>query len=336
MVRTDDGRELSLTSEPERDSAITLADGRRLAWAEWGGTAGRPLMLFQGMPGSSRYCPDAEATHALGVRLISVDRPGYGESDSKPGRTLLDWADDYRELLDALEILSAPIVGWSSGVAFAMACAVRLPDRAPALALVAGDGPINDVPGAWDDLPPERHRIIEELRADPSAGRVAALERGRWYAEDPIAILGGEAAAPGAGVAQAGGAPESADATANPDAAANLDPAAVDDPDAAIRSLPIGWAALAGMFRHGALHGAEGWVDDTISTLLPWGFSPTDVRCRATVWYRAKDQLAARRDSDYLARLIPSSRLVIEPDDGHMLPVRHWRAIVTDLIGAAA
>jgi hypothetical protein len=199
----------------------------------------------------------------------------------------------------------------------------------PALALVAGDGPIDDVPGVWDDLPPQRHRIIEDLRADPAAGRLAALERGRWYAEDPIAILGGEAAAPGAGVVEAGVQPDSADAPADPD------PAATDDPDAAIRRLPIGWAALAGMFRHGALRGAEGWVDDTVATLLPWGFSPADVRCRATVWYGAKDQFAARRDSDYLARLIPGARLVIEPDDGHMLPVRHWRAIVTDLIGAA-
>jgi pimeloyl-ACP methyl ester carboxylesterase len=324
-VRTSDGRELSLTSTPERDSAITLADGRRLAWAEWGLVTGTPLILFQGMPGSSRYCPDVEATHDLGVRLISLDRPGYGESDSQPGRTVADWADDYRELLDALGLdalgLDAPpIVGWSSGVQFAMACAARLGDRVPALALVAGDGPIDEVPGAWDDTPPPRRQIIEEIRADPAAGRLAALERGRWYAEDPIAILGGEAAAP------------------DPAAPADDDAegAVADDPDAAIRRRPDGWAALAGMFRHGALQGAEGWIDDTVATYLPWGFSPADVRARTTVWYGAKDQLAQRRDSDYLARVIPGARLVIEPDDGHMLPVRHWRAILTDLIGAAA
>jgi pimeloyl-ACP methyl ester carboxylesterase len=322
-LRTSDGRELSLTSEPERDSTIKLADGRRLAWAEWGPPDGTPVLLLQGMPGSSHYCPDVEATHELGARLISLDRPGYGESDSKAGRTLVDWADDYREVLDALELDAPPIVGWSSGVAFAMACAVRLPDRVPALALVAGDGPIDDVPGAWEDLPPERQRVIEELRADPVVGRLAALERGRWYAEDPIAILGGEGAAPNAVSSSSGDGP-------------HPDPADADDPDAAIRRTPIGWAALSGMFRHGALHGAEGWVHDTLATLLPWGFSPEDVRCRTAVWYGAKDQLAARRDSEYLARHIPGARLVIEPDDGHSLPVRHWRAILTDLIGAAA
>ena len=331
-MRTSDGRDLTLTSEPEREASIRLADGRRLAWAEWGPADGTPVVMFQGMPGSSHMCPDVEMTHELGVRLISVDRPGYGESDSKPGRTLLDWADDYREVLDTLELGAPPIVGWSSGVAFAMACAVRLTDRVSALALVAGDGPIDDVPGAWDALPPERQRIIENLRADPAAGRLAALERGRWYAEDPIAILGGEAAAPSA---RAGESATEAAADLEDADHGSSDPVEIEDPDAAIRRVPIGWAALAGMFRHGARQGAEGWVEDMVATLLPWGFAPADVGRRTTVWYGAKDQVAAQRDSDYLAALIPGARLVIEPNDGHTLPVRHWRAIVTDLIGAA-
>ena len=35
------------------------------------------------------------ATERAGVRLITVDRPGYGMASPRPGRTLLDWASDY-------------------------------------------------------------------------------------------------------------------------------------------------------------------------------------------------------------------------------------------------
>ena len=49
------------------------------------------------------------------MRLISVDRPGIGLSDPLPGRRLLDWADDVRELANALELRRFRVVGLSGG-----------------------------------------------------------------------------------------------------------------------------------------------------------------------------------------------------------------------------
>src|SRR4029079_13148344 len=72
-------------ADPAIDRTVRLADGRRVAVAEWGQPGGRPVFLLHGMPGSRRMCPDATATWEAGVRLIVPDRPGYGGSDPAPG-----------------------------------------------------------------------------------------------------------------------------------------------------------------------------------------------------------------------------------------------------------
>lgn len=60
------------------DADLLLADGRTLGYAVWGEPEGPPALLFHGSPGSRLFCPDPVATAAAGVRLVTVDRPGYG------------------------------------------------------------------------------------------------------------------------------------------------------------------------------------------------------------------------------------------------------------------
>jgi pimeloyl-ACP methyl ester carboxylesterase len=66
------------------DADLMLADGRRLGYAVWGEPEGQPALLFHGSPGSRLFCPDPVATAAAGVRLVTVDRPGYGRSAAAP------------------------------------------------------------------------------------------------------------------------------------------------------------------------------------------------------------------------------------------------------------
>ena len=80
-------------TEPRIETTIRLADGRRLAFAEYGDPEGKPVMLFHGLPGSrlawGLLPGDPPPTD---LRIIAPDRSGYGNSDAKPGRTLLEWA----------------------------------------------------------------------------------------------------------------------------------------------------------------------------------------------------------------------------------------------------
>jgi len=88
-----------------REQTITLADGRRLGFAEAGDTEGAPLLGFHGTPDSRLLFTAAgydEALRDVGVRFVGVDRPGYGLSDPKPGRGHADWPADVTALADAL------------------------------------------------------------------------------------------------------------------------------------------------------------------------------------------------------------------------------------------
>jgi pimeloyl-ACP methyl ester carboxylesterase len=52
-----------------------------------------------------------------------LDRPGFGISDPKSNRTILDWADDVTEVVDFLKIEKFSVIGVSGGGAYAAACA---------------------------------------------------------------------------------------------------------------------------------------------------------------------------------------------------------------------
>ncbi|WHY01034.1 alpha/beta hydrolase [Neobacillus sp. DY30] len=125
-----------------RDYKIPLADGRKLAVMEYGDKQGLPVMFFHGTPGSRLlFLDDDEISKALGIRLISLDRPGFGLSDQKPNRTLLDWADDINEAADFLKLDRFSIIGVSGGGAFAAACAYKLAPRLHSVSLIASTTP---------------------------------------------------------------------------------------------------------------------------------------------------------------------------------------------------
>lgn len=91
---------------PFREGAVLLRDGRELAFAMFGAPRGPTLMWFHGTPGARRQLPPeaAQLASERGLTVIGIDRPGAGDSTAHPDRTLLSWADDVRELADALNI----------------------------------------------------------------------------------------------------------------------------------------------------------------------------------------------------------------------------------------
>ena len=131
---------------PHADEVLALADGRLLAWAEWGDPRGSPLVFLHPCPGSRMLCPDPTATAAAGVRLITVDRPGYGRSETVAEPTLAGFAQDLERLLDHLWLGQIRVVGWSWGGRYAAACAALLAERVSAIALLATPAPYHQLP----------------------------------------------------------------------------------------------------------------------------------------------------------------------------------------------
>jgi pimeloyl-ACP methyl ester carboxylesterase len=85
---------------------IRLADGRKLSYTVFGAQNPKPhrtIIYFHGFM-SSRL--EASMLHdralELGIRCISTDRSGYGESTYDPHRTPHSSVKDIEELLEAL------------------------------------------------------------------------------------------------------------------------------------------------------------------------------------------------------------------------------------------
>lgn len=131
-------------SEADRyHRAVTLPDGRTLAWAEAGAPSGFPLFLFHGFPGSrleARGVEDLGRRH--NVRFIAPDRPGYGRSTFQPGRRITDWPSDVQHIARHIDIKRYGVLGGSGGGPYALACADAIPsDELASVGLLCSAAP---------------------------------------------------------------------------------------------------------------------------------------------------------------------------------------------------
>jgi len=123
---------------------IKLRDGRKLGYAEYGDTEGKPLFYFHGNPGTRTEAKMSVLTLSeKTARIISIDRPGFGLSDYKGDRTILDWSDDVEELADSLGYKKFSILGISGGSPYVLGCAYKIPHRCQSVGIIAGISPIN-------------------------------------------------------------------------------------------------------------------------------------------------------------------------------------------------
>lgn len=130
-------------SLPLLNQSITLPDGRKLAYADVGQAEGYPIIYFHGFPGSRVEAKFSHATVAeAGVRVIAVDRPGFGQSCFHAQRSINDWPKDVAALADALGLDKFSILGVSSGGVYALACAQQIPDRLLSVGIAATPAPV--------------------------------------------------------------------------------------------------------------------------------------------------------------------------------------------------
>lgn len=131
-----------------QEDTITLSDGRKLGYVEYGETEGEAVFMFHGTPGSryyiyaTRLASIAEEGQIL-LRIIVPERPGYRLSDVKIGRTFEDWCDDVEALADELGLNQFSIMDIFGGSPFALACAARMTEQMRKVAVICGIGPVS-------------------------------------------------------------------------------------------------------------------------------------------------------------------------------------------------
>lgn len=285
------------------DHRTTLPDGRQLGWRVWGDPDGRPLLRIQGTPGSRLSIPPQHGEWVdKRLRVIMTDRPGFGLSTRLPGRGLLDVVDDYAVLLDELDLESVAVLGISGGGPHALAFAVRHPDRVRALAVVAGVPPLTD-----DDvsLVPRANAISYELaKAGWAALHRFTVEEREVMLADPVAGL-----------------------------RASMVNAPRDDQRIMLE--PSWQRSHRTGVSEALCQGGEGWTDETIAILAPWGFEPEDVKPHVAWWAGEADincPIAAVRR--YVDRL-PSADLHVWEGAGHLRQYLRAGEFLPDLVRRA-
>jgi len=127
------------------DNIISLPDGRKLAYAEFGKPDGHPVLYCHGSY-SARLEPlliGEEVFRQYGLRVIATDRPGMGESDFQPNREYTDFTKDIVFLADALGVEKFSVLAISGGSPYAAVCAAKIPQRISKVVLVSGSWQID-------------------------------------------------------------------------------------------------------------------------------------------------------------------------------------------------
>ncbi|MGZ4313196.1 MAG: alpha/beta fold hydrolase [Solirubrobacteraceae bacterium] len=274
-------------------ATTTAADGRTLAFCQWGDPDGAPVFSLHGTPGSrlSRH-PDEEVYRRAGVRAITYDRAGYGLSTRLPGRSIAHAAADVATIADALGIDRFAVTGGSGGAPHALACGALLPGRVIRCASVVGPAPYGPGGLGRDDW--LRGMVEGNVREFEwsLAGEDALRPKLEQETREMLANLGKDQENP------LGEAYE------------------VSQSDLEMLTRGGVREMLDSSFREGCEQSIDGFVDDDLSITMPWGFDVAAITVPVAVWYGLQDTLVPAPHGEWLARTIPDPQVVIL-DGGH-------------------
>ena len=277
---------------------IELRDGRSLGYAEYGTPDGKPVFYFHGFPSSRIDWPlfDTDSVAArLNVRIIAADRPGYGLSDFKRGRTILDWPDDVIELANALQVDRFAVLGISGGGPYALACAHMIPGRLTTTAIVCGMGP-SEAPEARDGtamLLPGKSSLMRKLLL-----MLMAMSFRR-----------------------------------NPDRFLSQMKDAVAEPDKLLLAQPKVVQTFIYSMREAFRSGTRGASWDAVLYKRPWGYQLQDISMQIHLWHGELDTQVPVSVGQYVANAVPDCRAKFFPNEAHLsLAHNHIEEVLSILV----
>lgn len=255
--------------------------------------------------------PRGIVLHRLGIRLISYDRPGYGDSDRAEGRRVADAAIDVEAIADHLKIDRFAIVGRSGGGPHALACAAELGSRITRAAVLVSLAPSDASDLDWYDGM-DAVNVTEFSAADANHGDLLKsltmwAERTQENPRNFVGLLEPALTEPDRRVVQ----------------------------DVALRRL------LTSTYAEALRNGPDGWIDDVLALRRKWNFDFSRITARTRLWHGADDTFSPVDHTRWLAAHLPADvEVEIEPGVGHfgaveVLPrILHWLTRVDAMAGA--
>jgi pimeloyl-ACP methyl ester carboxylesterase len=275
-----------------RTRFVNVEDGRTLAFEQYGDPDGSPVFLLHGTPGCrlSGQHPDESRVIDAGLRLITYDRPGYGQSARRKGRRVVDCVADVAAIADELGIDRFFVKGGSGGGPHALAVGARLPHRVTRVACDVGVAPY------------EAEDIDWLAGMDPTNVREF-----KW------ALAGEETLRP-----ELEKQAEQAIAKVDADPKALLNEFNLSASDLAVLEDPRVQQRLRATTREAFANGVSGWVDDDLAFTVPWGFDVSELEVPVEIRYGATDVLVPAAHGAWLAAHVPNAIVTVDDTGGHL------------------
>ncbi|HEX4443632.1 MAG TPA: alpha/beta fold hydrolase [Galbitalea sp.] len=277
-----------------------LESGRKLGISALGEpTATRLVVLCLPTPGAGPFDPDPEATIASGVRVIEIDRPGYGGSDPLPNGTeptVEGFADDIAEYLQRVERVAdeitgiqfgtVGIVGWSFGGAIATSFAARHPQLTDCVVIIGSPDPHTLRKG-------QRYSAISELRKHGIEKSFNSLR-----------------------------------ASIRDDGPPSLFSLGVDGADPALAPLGVR-GRLERMLENAWMQDGHGIAADRLAVRTDkWADVVGRLDVPALLLYGCQDAVASESDAKWYAKRFHDPVIMSVPDEGHLVLLTHWHQVL--------
>lgn len=280
---------------------LDLKDGRILGFAEYGVPDGKPVFHFNGSGGSRlERPPDLNILTELGIRYISTDRPGHGNSSPKQDRELLDWPDDVAAIADHLGIDKFHVLGWSGGGPHALACAYKIPERVISGAIVSGLAPANR-PNPYAGYKGFLRALMILGRRFPSLvyifRRMAATQINK-----PSGEIGDKFVK----------------------SLPKVDQIPFENQEVK--------AMLIADIKEGYKQGGDGPARDDIIIVTPWKFEIMNIQTRFDIWQGDIDENVPVNQGKYQEELLPNNSFYLMENKGHMFLLEKWKDVLVQLI----
>lgn len=274
-------------ARPLDDGAVELPDGRALGWAEFGCPGGDAVLWFHGTPGARLQVPPEAASEgtARGIRIITVERPGFGRSTPHAYDDLRGWARDVETFADRRGVERFAAVGLSGGGPYVLACAHELADRMVAGAVLGGLGPVRgpDAPPGYTRLLGLGRGVLDRTRAPLGAAFSRFLQSLRPVADQALWLY------------------------------MNLGPPS----DRPVFARPEMQEMFKTDILTGLAGGMSGPVYDVALFARDWGFSLRDVEVPIRFWQGDADLIVPFHHGPHQAALVRNGRLYVRPGEGH-------------------
>jgi pimeloyl-ACP methyl ester carboxylesterase len=284
---------------------VQLHDGAVIAFQEYGDPTGTPVIFCHGWPSSRTMAQLAdEAARALGVRIISPDRPGISGSSMQLDRKLSDWPHVIEQLVDGLALDEFRILAISGGAPYAYSTAVAMPARVRAIAIVGGVIPFAELKDFKGLLPLYRWMLAFYRNRPQLLRKMFRLIQPFLSIRAPIRLR-----------------------------PLLLKMLLLRPCDAASLRDDAAFEAIFESQRRAWRGSAEGVMIDAQIYAQPWGFGVEDVRVPVRLWHGIEDRAFAVRLGEEIANRFPNCKARFIKSEGHYsLPIRHMHEILEDLI----